>query len=89
MKGRKSHKIVAATASQILLNLEHRGAVGADPRAGDGAGMPRSRCPTPSCATEAEQAQASTLPEPGHYAVGFMCFLPQDDAGEGHRQRSA
>ncbi|MFN3855765.1 MAG: hypothetical protein ACK4M0_15340, partial [Phreatobacter sp.] len=38
MKGRKSHKIVE-DAIQILLNLEHRGAVGADPRAGDGAGM--------------------------------------------------
>ena len=37
-KGRKSHKIVD-DALKILLNLEHRGAVGADPRAGDGAGI--------------------------------------------------
>ena len=38
IKGRKSHKIVK-DAITILLNLEHRGAVGADPRAGDGAGI--------------------------------------------------
>src|ERR1700745_177283 len=38
IKGRKSHKIVE-DALRILCNLEHRGAVGADPRAGDGAGI--------------------------------------------------
>ncbi|MGD9924545.1 MAG: hypothetical protein AB7V13_24330, partial [Pseudorhodoplanes sp.] len=38
IKGRKSHQIVA-DALTILVNLEHRGAVGADPRAGDGAGI--------------------------------------------------
>ena len=38
IKGRKSHKIIE-DALTILLNLEHRGAVGADPRAGDGAGI--------------------------------------------------
>ena len=38
MKGRRSHKIVE-DALQILENLEHRGAVGADPKAGDGAGI--------------------------------------------------
>ena len=38
IKGRKSHKIVE-DAIAILCNLEHRGAVGADPRAGDGAGI--------------------------------------------------
>ena len=38
IKGRQSHKLVQ-DALTILLNLEHRGAVGADPRAGDGAGI--------------------------------------------------
>src|SRR5689334_9647737 len=37
IKGRKSQQIVK-DALTILVNLEHRGAVGADPRAGDGAG---------------------------------------------------
>ena len=34
----KSHRMVADGLS-ILKNLEHRGAVGADPKAGDGAGI--------------------------------------------------
>ena len=38
IKGRKSHQIVSDAIS-ILCNLEHRGAVGADPRFGDGAGI--------------------------------------------------
>src|SRR4051812_8631351 len=38
IKGHKSHQIVS-DALDILCNLEHRGAVGADPRAGDGAGI--------------------------------------------------
>src|ERR1700694_442579 len=38
IKGRHSHQIVKDGLT-ILLNLEHRGAVGADPRAGDGAGI--------------------------------------------------
>src|SRR3954471_15942330 len=38
IKGRKSHQIVE-DAIQILCNLEHRGATGADPRMGDGAGV--------------------------------------------------
>ena len=38
IKGRKSHKIVEQ-GLEILINLTHRGAVGADPKAGDGAGI--------------------------------------------------
>ena len=38
LKGRKSHKIVRH-GLEILVNLTHRGAVGADPLAGDGAGL--------------------------------------------------
>src|SRR6202020_2765427 len=34
IKGKKSHQIVSDAISS-LCNLEHRGAVGADPRAGD------------------------------------------------------
>ena len=37
IKGRKSNKLIR-DALQILLNLDHRGAVGADPLVGDGAG---------------------------------------------------
>src|SRR6478672_12351732 len=38
IKGRKSHLIVE-DGLRILCNLEHRGATGADPRMGDGAGI--------------------------------------------------
>ena len=37
IKGRKSHEVIDA-GLQILVNLDHRGAVGADPLVGDGAG---------------------------------------------------
>src|SRR5262252_5752378 len=74
IKGRKSHQIVA-DALTILLNLEHRGAVGADPRAGDGAGI-LTQIPHKFFAKKAK-ALGFTLPAPGEYAVGTL-FLPHD-----------
>jgi glutamate synthase (NADPH/NADH) large chain len=76
IKGRKSHKIVE-DALTILLNLEHRGAVGADPRAGDGAGI-LVQTPHRFFAKQAA-ALGFTLPPPGHYGVGVL-FLPHDAA---------
>ncbi len=76
IKGRKSHKIVE-DALTILLNLEHRGAVGADPRAGDGAGI-LVQTPHKFFAKKARELGFS-LPAPGHYAVGAL-FLPHDEA---------
>ncbi|MFG1421857.1 glutamate synthase large subunit [Roseixanthobacter liquoris] len=78
IKGRKSHRIIE-DGIQILLNLEHRGAVGADPRAGDGAGM-LVQIPHRFFAKEAARLGFS-LPEPGQYAVGHI-FLPRDAEGE-------
>ena len=77
IKGRKSHRIVE-DGLKILLNLEHRGAVGADPRAGDGAGM-LVQIPHGFFVKEAARL-GFTLPEPGHYAVGHI-FLPRDAEG--------
>ena len=74
IKGRKSHKIVE-DALTILVNLEHRGAVGADPRAGDGAGI-LVQTPHKFFAKKAAEL-GFTLPPPGHYAVGVL-FLPHD-----------
>jgi glutamate synthase (NADPH/NADH) large chain len=74
IKGRKSHKIVE-DALQILCNLEHRGAVGADPRAGDGAGI-LVQTPHKFFARVARDLGIA-LPEPGHYAVGYV-FMPHD-----------
>ena len=76
IKGRKSHQIVA-DALTILLNLEHRGAVGADPRAGDGAGI-LTQIPHKFFAKKAKEL-GFTLPAPGQYAVGTL-FLPHDPA---------
>ena len=75
MKNIKSHDIVAK-GLEILLNLDHRGAVGADPLAGDGCGM---LVQIPHVFLSQEMAKMGVaLPEPGHYAAGTM-FLPKDD----------
>ncbi|MGE3150224.1 MAG: glutamate synthase subunit alpha, partial [Pseudorhodoplanes sp.] len=76
IKGRKSHRIVA-DALTILVNMEHRGAVGADPRAGDGAGI-LVQIPHAFFARKAKQA-GFTLPAAGEYAVGHL-FMPRDSA---------
>ena len=75
IKGRKSHAIVREGLS-ILVNLDHRGAVGADPLVGDGAGC-LIQIPDALLRDWARQS-AVDLPQPGHYAVA-MCFLPQDE----------
>jgi glutamate synthase (NADPH/NADH) large chain len=74
IKGRKSNDLIR-NALQILLNLDHRGAVGADPLVGDGAGC-LIQTPDLLLRDWAEQNKVA-LPPPGHYAVA-MCFLPQD-----------
>src|ERR1700735_2731386 len=76
IKGVKSHKIVPA-ALKILCNLEHRGAVGADPRAGDGAGI-LVQIPHAFFARKAKEL-GFALPEPGAYAVGAL-FMPKEKA---------
>src|SRR6476660_6411325 len=74
IKGKKSHKLIE-DALAILCNLEHRGAVGADPRAGDGAGI-LVQIPHKFFAKNAERLGFS-LPKPGEYAVGAL-FMPRD-----------
>ena len=75
IKGQRSHDIVSR-GLQILVNLDHRGAVGADPLVGDGAGC-LIQIPDALLRAWAE-AQKLILPAPGDYAVA-MCFLPRDD----------
>lgn len=74
MKNAKSHDIVRK-GIQILENLEHRGATGADPRAGDGAGM-LVQIPHDLLSEECK-ALGFELPEPGQYGVAHL-FMPQD-----------
>jgi glutamate synthase (NADPH/NADH) large chain len=63
LKGEASHNIVAK-GIELLINLEHRGAVGAEKNSGDGAGI-------------LTQMPDKFLPEFGHYGVGVV-FLPKD-----------
>jgi glutamate synthase (NADPH) large chain len=74
IKGHKSHRIVEDGLS-ILCNLEHRGATGADPRMGDGAGI-LLQIPHKFFAKQAA-ALGFTLPQPGEYAVGQL-FMPRE-----------
>ncbi len=76
IKGEKSHDIVTQ-ALQILENIDHRGAVGADPLLGDGAGI-LMQIPDALYRKWAD-AEGLTLPPAGDYAVA-MCFMPQDNA---------
>ncbi|WP_068092293.1 glutamate synthase large subunit [Novosphingobium rosa] len=78
IKGAKSHEIITQ-ALEILKNIDHRGAVGADPLLGDGAGI---LIQLPDALLRDWATGASlTLPKPGDYAVA-MCFLPQDEASQ-------
>ncbi|MFM2099569.1 MAG: hypothetical protein RLZZ366_1108, partial [Pseudomonadota bacterium] len=76
IKGTKTHSVIAS-GLEILVNLDHRGAVGADPLLGDGAGI-LIQIPD-GILRDWASGQGLTLPKPGDYAVG-MCFMPQDEA---------
>jgi glutamate synthase (NADPH) large chain len=76
IRGEKSHAIVK-NALKILENLDHRGAVGADPLMGDGAGI---LIQLPDALYREEMAlQGVTLPPQGEYGVGLI-FLPKEHA---------
>ena len=76
MRNRRSHDILEK-GLQILVNLDHRGAVGADPDLGDGCGVLTQiphRFFAPVCSE-----LGFNLPEPGHYAIGQF-FMPREPA---------
>ena len=76
IKGTRSHKIIE-DGIRILENLEHRGATGADPLMGDGAGM---LVQIPHQFFKDECADLGfALPDAGNYGLGFF-FTPQDEA---------
>jgi glutamate synthase domain-containing protein 2/glutamate synthase domain-containing protein 1/glutamate synthase domain-containing protein 3 len=70
--GEASHAVVEK-ALDALENLEHRGAEGADPNTGDGAGI---LIQIPDAFLRAAVAGVE-LPPPGRYGVG-VCYLPAD-----------
>ncbi len=81
LKGKPSHSIIE-DGLQILKNLEHRGAVGADPLMGDGAGM-LVQIPH-EFFTEVCAEAGFELPEKGSYGVAQI-FLPQN---KDHREEA-
>ncbi|MFW6286388.1 MAG: glutamate synthase large subunit [Candidatus Sumerlaeota bacterium] len=69
-----THQLVA-DAAKVLVNLEHRGAVGGDKSTGDGAGLLMN---IPDAFFRAElKTKGVELPRRGNYGVG-MVFLPTD-----------
>ena len=75
LTGRAEHRIVEQ-ALTVLRNLEHRGATGAEPDSGDGAGI-LTQIPDAFLRGKV----GFDLPAAGFYAVG-IAFLPDDDAAE-------
>ncbi len=73
MHDRRSHAIVAQ-GLKILENLDHRGAVGADPKMGDGCGI-LTQIPHAFFAEECSRL-GFELPPAGHYAIAQL-FLPK------------
>lgn len=79
IKGEQSHKIVS-DARSLLCAMTHRGAVGADSRDGDGAGV-MTGIPHMFFKREAERDIGCELPEAGQYGVGNVFFKPNDPVG--------
>src|SRR6059058_2359967 len=74
ISGEKSNDIIG-DGLLMLANLDHRGARGADPLVGDGAGC-LIQIPD-ELLRDWAQEKSVTLPAPGDYAVA-MCFLLRD-----------
>ncbi len=76
IEGEKSH-LTVKRGLEILVNIDHRGAVGADPLLGDGAGI-LLQIPD-ALLRDWATSENLNLPASGDYAVA-MCFLPSDPA---------
>lgn len=79
IKGNKSNHIIQQ-GLELLRNLTHRGAVGADPLAGDGAGI-LIQLPDAFLRDEATKLGIS-LPPIGEYGVGMVLAASHQRAGE-------
>jgi glutamate synthase (ferredoxin) len=81
--GRKSHAIVR-DALTILLNLDHRGAVGAEHNTGDGAGI-LTQMPD-KFLRRACAEQGITLPEFGKYGAGVVFASPEESEAKASQE---
>src|SRR5215469_12502207 len=73
LSARGGHDVVA-NALRVLCNLEHRGAAGAEPDTGDGAGI-LTQIPDSFFRAVTDFG----LPDAGRYAAG-LAFLPKDSS---------
>lgn len=80
VKGKKSHDIITQ-GLEVLRRLSHRGATGADPKTGDGAGI-LIQMPHDFLVEECTKSRID-LPLPGEYACGLV-FLPRDTLEEAY-----
>jgi glutamate synthase (NADPH/NADH) large chain len=76
IKGRRSHQMIL-DADRLLCRMDHRGARGAEPNTGDGAGI-LTALPHEFLAKVAREDLGVELPEPGRFAAGNV-FLPTDE----------
>jgi glutamate synthase (ferredoxin) len=82
--GKKSHDIVEQ-ALTILLNLDHRGACGAEKNTGDGAGI---LCQIPDLFFRKVTSNLGfTLPAAGQYGVGMLYTAPDAEIRQKGRQQ--
>src|SRR5829696_8542102 len=83
VSGARSHAILQHAITSVI-NLTHRGAVDADAKSGDGAGV-LAQIPQPLFEGELVR-HGLNLTNLDHLAVG-MCFLPRAAAAEAHGRR--
>ena len=76
MKGKKSHEIVQQGLT-ILINLDHRGAVGAEKNTGDGAGI-LMQLPD-KFARKVATAAGIELPKAGHFGIAMAYCSPDEE----------
>ncbi len=76
IKGQRSHQIIL-DGQQMLCHMDHRGACGAEPNTGDGAGI-LTALPHEFLAKVAKAELGADLPDPGAFAAGLI-FLPTDE----------
>ena len=76
MKGKKSHEIVQQGLT-ILINLDHRGAVGAEKNTGDGAGI-LMQLPD-KFARKVASAEGIELPKAGHFGIAMAYCSPDPE----------
>jgi glutamate synthase (NADPH/NADH) large chain len=84
IKGQKSNPIIR-DALNVLRNLEHRGATGAEANTGDGAGI-LMQLPHKFLSKVCAPLHI-TLPEPGQYGIGMIYLSPDEKLRKSQQQQ--